>query len=63
MKEFDADGRKHVIYARVSSTSGTGLFFLKDQIVWTLISIGINVICVCIENLFDFEEGEYMERL
>ena len=46
MREFDADGRKRVIYARVSGTSRTGLLFLKDRTVWTLICIKINVICM-----------------
>ena len=65
MREFDADGRKCVIYAGVSSTSTTGLLFLKDRTVWTLISIEINVICiyVYIEMPIDFEEEEYVERL
>ena len=30
-------------------------FFLKDRTVWTLISIGFNVICICIEMPVDFE--------
>ena len=65
MREFDADGRKRVIYAGVSSTSTTGLLFLKDRTVWTLISIEINVICIYvhIKMPIDFEEEEYVERL
>ena len=63
MREFDADGRKRVIYAQCWGFRHWFVFFLKDRRVWTLISIGINVICVYIENTIDFEEGEYVERL